>query len=38
MIQAKSWDALAQFQTMHLLKCFNQWCNYWACCIRSQED
>jgi hypothetical protein len=37
-IQAKSWDTLAKFQTMHFMKDFKWWCNHWAHCTKSQGD
>jgi hypothetical protein len=38
MIEAKSWDAPAQFQTMHIIICCKRWHDHWACCIKSQND
>lgn len=37
MIQAKLHNMLAKFQTMHLWKCFVQWCDHWTCCINTTE-
>jgi hypothetical protein len=31
LIQAKSWDILANFQTIDFRKCFKQWHDYWDC-------
>jgi hypothetical protein len=38
MIQAKSWDALTEYEMVHFTKCFQQWQNHWACCMKSQGD
>ena len=38
MIQAKLQYALADFQTVHFMKCFKQWHSCWANCLHSQED
>ena len=38
MIQAKLQDMVAKFQTMHIMNCFEQWHDKWACCTKSQGD
>jgi hypothetical protein len=38
MIQIKSGDETAEFQTMHFTKCFERWCNRWAHYIKSEGD
>jgi hypothetical protein len=30
MIQIKSEDEPAEFQTTHITKCFERWCSHWA--------
>jgi hypothetical protein len=35
-IQATSLDTLAKIQAKHFKKCFGQWYDHWACCIKSQ--
>jgi hypothetical protein len=37
-IQAKQQDALAKFQTKHFTKCFDQWHDCRARCVKSQEE
>jgi len=38
MIRAKLGDGFADFQTMHIMKCFEWWHDCWAPCVRPQED
>jgi hypothetical protein len=38
MIEAKSWDALAEFQKMHFTKRFKWWHDCMANCIKAQEE
>jgi hypothetical protein len=38
MFQAKSQDAFAEFQAVTLMKCFEQFCICWACCVKSQGN
>jgi hypothetical protein len=38
MIQAKLWDALADFQTVHIMKTSEWWHDCWTHCIKPQED
>jgi hypothetical protein len=36
MIQAKLQNTFAEFQTLHLWKCFEQRYDHWTCCISSK--
>jgi len=38
MIHIKLWDMVAPFQTVHIMKCFEQWCCCWAHHIKSPGD
>jgi hypothetical protein len=38
MIQAKSQDALVEFQTTDLRKCFKRWHNHWPQCVKSRGN
>lgn len=38
MIQAELLVTFAKFQTVHFMKCFDQWCSHWTCSIKSQCD
>jgi hypothetical protein len=38
MIQIKSGDETAEFQTMHFTKCIARWCIRWAHYIKSERD
>jgi hypothetical protein len=34
-VQAKLWDALAEFQRLHFTQCFEQWHDHWAHRVKS---
>jgi muramidase (phage lysozyme) len=36
--KAESQDAFADFQTTHFTKCYQQWHDFWANLIKSQEE
>jgi len=38
MIQAKPWGALAVYEMVYFIQCFQKWNNHWACCMKSHGD
>jgi hypothetical protein len=38
MIQIKSGDEYAEFQAVHITKCFERWCSSWAHYTKSEGD